>query len=201
MRLPYSLCLIAPSLPSCCAASKDESGGTSPTGVVNLLSDLCSSHSVCDTRLMSTPPTHRYKNHRFPAEIIGHGVWLYFRCGNGCLNGHERGAGTDPRILTLNFPLLSALAIAWRSPRSVARVRLCSSEELSIQRNTAACEVRHLRPTFEFSFRAAGPHRGLLVWEYQAAKRRRVHTSGVACPEGTIIDDKLSTLRSAESGT
>jgi putative transposase len=28
---------------------------------------------------MSTPPTHRYKNHRFPAEIIGHGVWLYFR--------------------------------------------------------------------------------------------------------------------------
>jgi putative transposase len=28
---------------------------------------------------MSTPPTHRYKHHRFPAEIIGHGVWLYFR--------------------------------------------------------------------------------------------------------------------------
>ena len=48
-------------------------------GVFNLLSDLCSSHSVCDTRLMSTPPTHRYKPPRFPAEIIGHGVWLYFR--------------------------------------------------------------------------------------------------------------------------
>jgi putative transposase len=28
---------------------------------------------------MRTPPTHRYKNHRFPAEIISHGVWLYFR--------------------------------------------------------------------------------------------------------------------------
>jgi putative transposase len=28
-----------------------------------------------------TPPTNpeRYKNHRFPAEIISHGVWLYYR--------------------------------------------------------------------------------------------------------------------------
>ncbi len=28
---------------------------------------------------MNTPATNRYKNHRFPAEIISHGVWLYFR--------------------------------------------------------------------------------------------------------------------------
>jgi putative transposase len=28
---------------------------------------------------MSTPSTNRYKHHRFPAEIISHGVWLYFR--------------------------------------------------------------------------------------------------------------------------
>jgi transposase-like protein len=28
---------------------------------------------------MSKPLTNRYKNHRFPAEIIGLGVWLYFR--------------------------------------------------------------------------------------------------------------------------
>jgi hypothetical protein len=48
-------------------------------GIVNLLSDLCSSRSVSDTRLMSTPLTHRDKNHRFPAGIIAHGVWLYFR--------------------------------------------------------------------------------------------------------------------------
>lgn len=28
----------------------------------------------------STDPTfHRYKRHRFPAEIIAHAVWLYFR--------------------------------------------------------------------------------------------------------------------------
>jgi putative transposase len=28
-----------------------------------------------------TPPadTARYKNHRFPGEIISHGVWLYYR--------------------------------------------------------------------------------------------------------------------------
>jgi len=28
-----------------------------------------------------TPPAdpERYKNHRFPSEIINHGVWLYYR--------------------------------------------------------------------------------------------------------------------------
>jgi putative transposase len=25
-------------------------------------------------------PNHLYKYHRFPAEIISHGVWLYYRC-------------------------------------------------------------------------------------------------------------------------
>jgi putative transposase len=33
---------------------------------------------VWHTRGMNTP-THPYKRHRFPAEIIGHCVWLYFR--------------------------------------------------------------------------------------------------------------------------
>ena len=28
---------------------------------------------------MSPLSTNRYKNHRFPAEMISHGVWLYFR--------------------------------------------------------------------------------------------------------------------------
>jgi len=28
--------------------------------------------------LMKILSTHRYKNHRFPAEIISHAVWLYF---------------------------------------------------------------------------------------------------------------------------
>jgi hypothetical protein len=36
---------------------------------------------VCDTRLMSTSLTNRCKHHRFPAEIISHGVWLSFRIG------------------------------------------------------------------------------------------------------------------------
>jgi hypothetical protein len=29
---------------------------------------------------MDSPSIDRYKNHRFPAEIISHTVWLYFRC-------------------------------------------------------------------------------------------------------------------------
>jgi transposase-like protein len=29
-----------------------------------------------DTRGMNTPPTNRDSHHRFPAEIIRHGVWL-----------------------------------------------------------------------------------------------------------------------------
>jgi hypothetical protein len=28
---------------------------------------------------MDSPPINRYKNHRFPAEIISHAVWLYSR--------------------------------------------------------------------------------------------------------------------------
>src|SRR5580704_6642012 len=28
---------------------------------------------------MTTPARTRYAGYRFPAEIIGHGVWLYFR--------------------------------------------------------------------------------------------------------------------------
>ena len=28
---------------------------------------------------MSPLSNNRYKHHRFPAEIISHGVWLYFR--------------------------------------------------------------------------------------------------------------------------
>jgi hypothetical protein len=48
-------------------------------GIVNLLSDLSGARMVCHTHPMSPPLTNRYKNHRFPAEIISHGVWLYYR--------------------------------------------------------------------------------------------------------------------------
>jgi hypothetical protein len=45
-------------------------------GIVNLLG----SHTVCQSCGMDTPPaTTKYKNHRFPVEIISHAVWLYFR--------------------------------------------------------------------------------------------------------------------------
>ena len=29
--------------------------------------------------MSTTTPANRYKNHRFPVEIISHAVWLYFR--------------------------------------------------------------------------------------------------------------------------
>ena len=48
-------------------------------GIVNLLGGLSSAYQVCDTHGMSPLPINRYKNHRFQAEVISHGVWLYFR--------------------------------------------------------------------------------------------------------------------------
>jgi putative transposase len=36
---------------------------------------------VCHTRRLRTPATDHDKNHRFPAEIISHNVWFYFRFG------------------------------------------------------------------------------------------------------------------------
>jgi putative transposase len=45
-------------------------------GFVNLLK----ASPVWPTRAMNTPATpNRYKHHRFPGEIISHGVWLYDR--------------------------------------------------------------------------------------------------------------------------
>jgi putative transposase len=56
--------------------SLDTGGGSI---YVNLSNGLSSARLVCHTRRMNTPPTTQYKHHRFPAEIISHGVWLYFR--------------------------------------------------------------------------------------------------------------------------
>src|SRR5262249_37389091 len=47
-----------------------------PLLIVNLLG----AHTVCQGCCMDTPlTTAKYKNHRFPVEIISHAVWLYFR--------------------------------------------------------------------------------------------------------------------------
>jgi hypothetical protein len=59
--------------------SIDTSHANTSGGLVNLLSGLSSSGRVCDTRHMNPPAIARDKNHRFPAEIISHGVGLYFR--------------------------------------------------------------------------------------------------------------------------
>src|SRR5262245_31106767 len=48
----------------------------SAAGIVN----LSDTHPVCHSCGMNaSDPTDRYKNHRFPVEIISHAVWLYFR--------------------------------------------------------------------------------------------------------------------------
>ena len=38
---------------------------------------------------MTTTPRARYKGYRFPVEIIGHAVWLYFRFPLGLRIGFE----------------------------------------------------------------------------------------------------------------
>jgi hypothetical protein len=49
-------------------------------GVVNLLISLYRFCPVWHTCPMKTAmPANPYKNHRFPAEIISHGIWLYYR--------------------------------------------------------------------------------------------------------------------------
>jgi hypothetical protein len=49
-------------------------------GVVKLTVPLLISRLVWHTRPMHTSPTtNPYKHHRFPAELISHCVWLYFR--------------------------------------------------------------------------------------------------------------------------
>ena len=53
----------------------DDSISTIWLGIVN----LSCSRRVWHTRRMNPPATNRYKTHRFPAEIISHGVWLYYR--------------------------------------------------------------------------------------------------------------------------
>jgi hypothetical protein len=41
---------------------------------------LLSIYTLCQSWGMDTSaPNNRYKNHRFPVEIISHAVWLYFR--------------------------------------------------------------------------------------------------------------------------
>jgi hypothetical protein len=66
----------------------------STLGVVNLLD----THPLWQSCSMNTAaPANRYKNHRFPVEIISHAVWLYFRFCLSCRDVEEilleRGVG------------------------------------------------------------------------------------------------------------
>jgi transposase-like protein len=70
---------------------------------------------------MTAPVTNeRYKNHRFPSEIISHGVWLYYRFTlsyrdvqellfeRGIIVSHE-----------LYFPLTEMTKNGWETARSM----------------------------------------------------------------------------------
>jgi hypothetical protein len=47
-------------------------------GIVNVLSGLSSRRLVCHTSCVCRSSSNRYMNHRFPAEIISRGIWLYY---------------------------------------------------------------------------------------------------------------------------
>ena len=83
-------------------------------GIVNLLCPL----AVWQGCGMDTPSaTKKYKNHRFPVEIISYAVWLYFRF---CLSFRdveklwfERGVfGTDEEIPSGVASLVDTLPIS-----------------------------------------------------------------------------------------
>ena len=41
---------------------------------------MLNTHAVCQSgRMITLSAATKYKNHRFPVEIISHAVWLYFR--------------------------------------------------------------------------------------------------------------------------
>jgi putative transposase len=62
------------------ALSRHSRGCGRRVGTVNLLISLYRCCPVWHTRPMKTAmPANPYKNHRFPADIISHGVWLYYR--------------------------------------------------------------------------------------------------------------------------
>jgi transposase-like protein len=67
----------------------------------NYLSHLRSSRPTRHTHRINRPPTlNPYKRHRFPAEIISHCVWLYFRF---CLSYRDVDALMAERGVVLTY--------------------------------------------------------------------------------------------------
>ena len=91
---PRAITMVAP-------ASLRSARALHQKGIVNLLG----TPAAWQDYGMDTPPaTAKYKNHRFPVEIISHAVWLYFRF---CLSFRdveelllERGV-----VVTQRFPI------------------------------------------------------------------------------------------------
>jgi transposase-like protein len=84
---------------------------------------------------MTTPARARYAGYRFPAEIIGHAVWLYFRfplglrmveellAARGVIVSHETVRGHAN--LASNSPIRSVVACHARATNGIS-MRSCS---------------------------------------------------------------------------
>jgi transposase-like protein len=70
---------------------------------------------------MNTPSTNRYKNHRFPAEIISHAVWLYLRF---CLSYRDVEELLFARGIIVTYEAIRG-SVA-KTPRSVSAPRSIS---------------------------------------------------------------------------
>ena len=83
-----------------------------------------------------TPPAdpERYKNHRFPGEIISHGVWLYYRFPLSYRDVQEllfeRGSDVTPPRRALGHCLsLQALHWSLMTPQEARSSVFCASRQ------------------------------------------------------------------------
>jgi hypothetical protein len=68
---------------------------------------------------MTTPTRSRYAGHRFPAEIISHAIWLYFRwllLGFGVV-GITYATKPATRVPSRALPRRRALCTSWKKQR------------------------------------------------------------------------------------
>jgi putative transposase len=83
-------------------------------GVVNLLISLYRLCTVWHTRRMKTATrANPYKNHRFPAEIISHAVWLYFRF---CLSDRDVEELLFARGVTVTYEAIRQWCLQFGQP-------------------------------------------------------------------------------------
>ena len=103
--------------------------------------------------MMTSAPIHSYKHHRFPAEIISHGVWLYFRFWlsyrdveellfvHGVSGSYEAMWHLDGVVLTINKERhpLSSCCLGWYGYVRTARAMRRNGEPQKGHPRRVAC--------------------------------------------------------------